>query len=373
MKIAYDHQIFTMQDCGGVSRYFFEILGQFRRLGSAEFELWLRFSNNIYLEGAEFSRHRHFLPGRRFRGKARILDQLNKFVSRKGLAAGNFDVFHPTYFDPYFLKHIGDKPFVLTIHDMTHEIYPDHFALRQKTSGWKKIVAAKASRILADSHNTKRDITRLLGIDEDRIDVVYFASSFERPPDGGRAAGAPGLPGRFILFVGNRFACKNFEAFGRGVAPLLKDKPDLRVVCAGGGPFGKEERVFLHGIGIEGRVLQRAVDDRTLASLYAAAEVFVYPSLYEGFGIPILEAFACGCPVALSRASSFPEVAGDAGLYFDPKDETSIRETIARVLDDRELRETLRARGAARSKDFSWAKTAEGVLAAYRKAAPGRM
>jgi len=367
MKIAYDHQIFTLQDYGGVSRYFFELLDHLHKTGSAEIDLWVRFSNNRYLEGAAFSSHRRLWPGRAFRGKVRLVDHLNRPHSLKRLAAQGFDIFHPTYFDPYFLRALGRKPFVLTIHDMIHEVYPGLFTRRDKTPVWKEAVAGSAARILADSQNTKRDIIRLLGIDEERIDVVYLAGSLDNHE--GRAGAAPlGLPGRFILFVGGRLDYKNFRPFARAVAPLLKDEPALGVVCAGGGPFRREERRFLRELGVEDRFLQRDIDDRTLASIYAAAEVFVFPSLQEGFGVPILEAFGCGCPVALSRASSFPEVAGEAGLYFDPADEASIRETVRRALDDGELRDTLRSRGKEQLRKFSWAKTAEETLAVYGKA-----
>jgi glycosyltransferase involved in cell wall biosynthesis len=371
MKIAYDHQIFTLQEYGGASRAFFEIMASLDHTRSAELQLWLRYSNNVYLEGAGFSRHRRFLPGRPFPGKVRLVDWLNKPLSREGLTRGDFDLFHPTYFDPYFLGAIGKKPFVLTVHDMVHEVYPELSTRRAKTPVWKKAVAPRAIRILADSQNTKKDIVRLLGIDEDRIDVIYFASALGKPPGEGRGLVSLRLPGRFILFVGVRPGYKNFQLFARAVAPLLRAEPDLGVVCAGGGSFNKTERRFLGNLGVVGRFLQHDVDDPTLASLYAAAEVFVFPSLYEGFGLPILEAFGCGCPVALSRSSSFPEVAGEAALYFDPADEASIRETVRRALADGGLRDSLRAKGRERLKNFSWAKAAAETLAAYEKALSG--
>ncbi len=370
MKIAYDHQTFTLQDYGGISRYFFELLDYFHRTGRAEFELWVRYSNNHYLEGAGFARPKRFWPGSAFRGKVRLIDRLNRPRSRRGLAAQAFDIFHPTYFDPYFLGSIGRKPFVLSVHDMIHEVYPGLFTRRDKTPVWMRAVAGRAARILADSQNTKEDIIRLLGIDGERIDVVHLAGGLERPA-GSDAAALSGVPEKYLLFVGGRLDYKNFRPFARAVAPLLLDEPALGVVCAGGGPLRRQERRFLRALGVEDRFLQRDIDDRTLASVYAAARVFVYPSLYEGFGVPILEAFSCACPVALSRASSFPEVAGEAGLYFDPADEASIRETVRRALDDAGLRDSLRAKGREQLKKFSWAKTAEETLAVYEKALPG--
>ena len=370
MKIAYDHQTFTLQDYGGISRYFFELLNYLHRTGRANFDLWVRFSNNLYLEGSPFSDHRRFCPGRSFRGKVRLVDRLNRPRSRRGLAAQAFDLFHPTYFDPYFLGPLGRKPFVLTIHDMVHEHFPGLFTRQAMTPVWKKAVAPGAARILADSQNTKNDIIRLLGIDEERIDVVHLAGGLEKP-SGPAPASIPGFPERYLLFVGGRVEYKNFRPFARAVAPLLREDPGLGVVCAGGGPFRRDERRFLGELGLADRFLQRDLDDRGLGSAYAAAVVFVFPSLYEGFGVPILEAFSCDCPVVLSRASSFPEVAGQAAAYFDPADEASIRETVRRALDDEGLRESLRAKGKEQLKKFSWARTAEATLAVYEKALAG--
>jgi glycosyltransferase involved in cell wall biosynthesis len=175
-----------------------------------------------------------------------------------------------------------------------------------------------------------------------------------------------------LLYVGTRSGYKNFRAFVGAIAPLLKADADLVVLCVGGGAFNTSERKFFSELRIFDRLTQVEASDPELASLYHSARAFVFPSLYEGFGIPILEAFSCGCPCVLSRASCFPEIAGDAALYFDVDDEDSMTELIRKALYDESVRNELVTRGLQRHKMFSWQKTAKETLDVYRSAVPTR-
>jgi glycosyltransferase involved in cell wall biosynthesis len=171
------------------------------------------------------------------------------------------------------------------------------------------------------------------------------------------------------LFVGNRGLYKNFYVFARAVAAVTSHYPELRLVCLGGGKFSRWETKFFKIIGLDGRVSSFPADDPTLVQAYKNAMAFVYPSLYEGFGIPILEAFACECPVVCSRTSCFPEIAGDAALYFDPKDFRSIKAALLQILGDKGLRENMRAQGYLRVQRYSWEKSARETLAVYQSVA----
>ena len=177
--------------------------------------------------------------------------------------------------------------------------------------------------------------------------MVYLGNSLQGIDDAGSNTGDP-LPEKYLLFVGDRSLYKNFYLFAEAVAPLVKTDPGLRLVCVGGRPFSGQENAFFRYHGLDGKVDYQQVNDTTLAGLYRGAIAFVYPSLYEGFGIPVLEAFSCDCPAILSNTSSLPEVGGDAAAYFDPKDASSIRETVCRVVCDRGLREKMIARGRER-------------------------
>jgi glycosyltransferase involved in cell wall biosynthesis len=362
MKILYDHQIFSSQAFGGISRYFYELLSRFSADAEIEFELALRYSRNSYLAGADFVAVSSFFGDRRFFGKTTLLNLINGLYSKRGVRRGDFDVFHPTYYNPYFLPHLRRKPFVVTVYDMVHELYPEMFAADDPTREWKREVLRNASRVIAISESTKSDLLRFYGVDEAVVKVVHLAGSL-----GVTTAARPvaGLPDRYLLFVGQRRGYKNFAPFARAVTPLLKGDSGLTVVCAGGGGFSPDERALFDGLGIAGRICQVSVDDDHLVALYRNARAFVYPSLYEGFGIPVLEALACGCPTVVSDSSSLPEVGGDAALYFDPHDELSMRDAISRAISDASLRGEFRERGFARARQFSWDKTARETKAVY--------
>jgi glycosyltransferase involved in cell wall biosynthesis len=145
----------------------------------------------------------------------------------------------------------------------------------------------------------------------------------------------------------------------------VKSNRNLLVLCAGGGEFTKEERVFFKTLNILDKVKFESASDQNLQKLYSGATAFFYPSLYEGFGIPILEAMNCGCPVAASNVSSIPEVGGEAICYFDPINKSSIYDAASSLLTNDSLRQRLREKGYERAKEFSWKKTSEETYKSY--------
>ena len=146
--------------------------------------------------------------------------------------------------------------------------------------------------------------------------MVYLASSVNKQM--ADTKGKLNLPSNYILYVGNRGFYKNFNNFIISIEPLLKEHKDLFLICTGGGVFTNEEKFFFHSKEIENKILHKGADDITLATLYANTLVFIFPTLYEGFGIPALEAMNCDCPVIMSNTSSLTEVGGDAAVYFNP-------------------------------------------------------
>jgi glycosyltransferase involved in cell wall biosynthesis len=361
MRILYDYQIFSSQNYGGISRYFFELLRRFADDDAIDCELALRYSNNSYLSGSGVARCEPFFDGKKFPGKTTLIEFLNRLQSRGRLLRGGFDVFHPTYYNPYYIKHLGAKPCVVTVYDMVHELYPEMYPASETTRQWKKQVLAHASKIIAISENTRQDVTRLYGIDEKQIDVIPLASSLQTAGP----APEPQVSVKYLLFVGQRLRYKNFPFFIRAAASVLRRDHDLNIVCVGGGTFSPEESALFEALGMAGRISQQSVSDETLTHLYRNATAFIFPSLYEGFGIPVLEAFGCGCPVVLARSSCFPEVAGDAALYFDPNDEASLRVILEKICGDENLREEMRNLGNIRGREFSWDKTAVQTKAVY--------
>lgn len=366
MKIQYDHQIFTSQKYGGISRYFYELMKEFDSLGNIQTNTSLLLSNNHYISEKKYTHHMSFLPEKEFRGKQRLLNLFNKPNSIYALKKQNFDIFHPTYYDPYFLDYIGDKPFVLTVYDMIHEKFGDMFSPSDKTSTQKRLLIEKATKVIAISESTKKDLMEVFGTDESKIEVVYLGNSMF--PNSLQNKNID-IPKKYILFVGSRGAYKNFERFIVSISQILHNDKNLFVICAGGGKFNAKELEEFSTLNISKQIKQYNLDDDTLANFYQNAELFVFPSLYEGFGIPILEAFACGCPLVCSDTSSLPEVAGDAACYFDPYSQESIRDAVEKVLNSNDLQNELREKGTKRLKQFSWKQTALETKKVYESVA----
>jgi glycosyltransferase involved in cell wall biosynthesis len=388
LRVLLDFQAFELQRWGGISRLFLELARGLR--DRADVEVAMARSVNGYvpelnrllglavtgdghpetfLGGARVPLRRQLWSIRKRLSPRTLAPRLNRERALARLRAGGFDLFHPTYFDPYFLEALGDRPFVLTVHDLAHDVFPALFP-GDVTAERRRRLAARAARIIAVSEWTRRDVVERLGVDPAKVDVVHHGFAWAAPP-----APPPSLPERYVLYTGTRHAYKNWGFFVTAAAPLLLGTPGLHLVCTGH-PFSRDERALLARTGLAARTVHVAAEEGTLRALYAGARAFVFPSLYEGFGFPVLEAFAEGCPAALARTSSLPEVGGDAALYFDPTDAGALRGALARLLGDDALRAELAARGRARAKAFTWERTCAATLDVYRRAlgerVPGR-
>ena len=242
---------------------------------------------------------------------------------------------------------------------MTFERYPQDVLIYDRTIPHKKRLIAEADHIIAVSENTKRDIVELLGTDPSKISVVHHGY---RPV----VTASDQLFDRYVLYVGERKGYKNFLPWLSAIRPIFNLDPGLKIVCTGS-PFTHAEQKLFARWNIADRLVHISANDAQMASLYRHALCFVFPSHYEGFGIPILEAFHNGCPVCLSNASCFPEVAGDAALYFNPGDAQSMQDTLKELLTSNTLCNELRLKGMLRSKEFTLEKMVENTCNVYRK------
>lgn len=363
MKVLFDHQAFCLQPFGGISRYFAELMNSLMAIGSVEPSLSLLIGSNHHLAQIVHPKPRFTSPWElTFYGRSVVLETINRPTAIAALRHQSFDVFHPTYYSPYFLSRLGAKPFVLTIFDMIHELYekPD-----DPTVAMKRGLARKAARIIAISEQTKRDIVSILGIAEEKITVISLANSIKPVSNAGVGMN---LPPRYILYVGNRCSYKNFWFFTESISRLLASSSDLHLICAGSHEFKREEQRRFNDLRIGTNVHHYPGDDRSLAGLYQNALGLVLPSLYEGFGLPILEAFACGCPVAASNTGSLPEVADKAAIYFSPADKEQLLESVRSIIEDTSLRDRLRLLGYKRATMFSWEQTAKKTAEVYMAA-----
>lgn len=363
MVIFFDHQTFSLQTHGGVSRYFTELISGINHTGVHRAYAPLLFSNNEYrLRSA--SGVKPFLPGWQLPRKASVLYHFNQSYTRLCLRRRAYDVFHATYYDPYFLPLLNGKPCVVTIHDMIYERLGHVFkelARDQLVQRRKQLTAQRADHIIVVSEATKRDVVDWLGIDPAKISVIHLANSLV-PVDHEPYLTDESVP--YLLFVGNRAYYKNFVGLLQAIRELLV-RYQVRLVCAGGGAFNAEEHALLRALRVQNWVVQRAIDDQTLSGLYQRAIGFLFPSYYEGFGLPVLEAFACNCPCIVSNKGSLPEVAADAALYMDPARTDSMAEAVEQLLNNAALRQTLIRKGRRRLAHFSWKKTAANTIRVY--------
>jgi glycosyltransferase involved in cell wall biosynthesis len=277
-----------------------------------------------------------------------------------------------------FPENIPDRANVFTLPDLTFLHYPQHHT-SGNVSNWSRFcerAVKHGDMILTYSEHTRQDIVRTLGVPEHKIRVTPLAAGSEFRPIADRALlrrqlASFGLQDqRYILSVGTLEPRKNQARLIRAFARLLRLEPGLphQLVFAGGKGWDNEP-IFeaVKQEGIEDRILFLGRSD-PLEVLYNGADLMVYPSLYEGFGLPPLEALACGTPVITSNSSSLPEVVGDAALSVDPEDEEGLCEAMRHVLQDEKLRVELSAKGVQRARQFSWERTAATTLEAYQAA-----
>ncbi|MFC0321578.1 MULTISPECIES: glycosyltransferase family 4 protein [Olivibacter] len=364
MKILFDHQIFSLQNYGGISRYFSALSQGLKSNEGISSHIKLLYSRNHYLEAKNSVLSKTM--GELFLKKQKKIYKWNEKYSKYLIGKNDFDVFHPTYYNPYFLDSLK-RPYVITVHDMIHELFPEFFAPNDETVLVKKKAINKANHIIAISESTKRDLQLLLNIPEDKITVIHH-SLFDKlvihsePQEQGKSKHS--VP--YVLYVGSRDGYKNFYKFITATANILKGY-DIALLCVGGGSFGIAEVELINRLNLAQYVKQVDAHEEELKLYYANAVCFVYPSLYEGFGLPILEAFNNKCPVVCSNTSCFPETAGDSAVYFNPKDIDDIAAAVNLVLTDEKLRSNLIENGLKRLQMFSLTNCLQKTMDCYNK------
>lgn len=264
---------------------------------------------------------------------------------------------------------------VITIHDLAFLRFP-HLLTTESASYYGQINKAvkRADQIIAVSHSTSQDILDLLDVDPQKVTVVYSAAAPECRPltdtEKQERRKRLGLPDRFVLFVGTLEPRKNLPTLLEAFLRVWQEHRVPLVVVGGKGWL--YERVFMTLERLrftEEQVhLVGTVPSRQLADYYGCATCLVMPSLYEGFGLPALEAMACGTPVVVSNVSSLPEIVGDSGLQVSPEDVEGLAEALIRLLADHELRRKLGEMALRRAASFSWDRTARETLAVYQRA-----
>lgn len=358
LSVTFDHQIFAQQAYGGISRYFAAIAGLLPEHGVEP-----RFPFPFHINRHAGHLPRRILPGVRIPASrlpsaaARLVDSLAVRVATRAVPA---DVFHETYYSDQRRSPRG-MPVALTVYDMIHELFPNP-SVEDPTASLKRSAVARADRILCISECTKRDLIALYPEVEPKCAVTLLGFDSRPLSQAPRPLERP-----YLLFVGLRGGYKNFAGLIEALAsaPALVRNFDL--VCIGGGAFTNAEEAAINAIrAMGGRVSQVNATDEQLPAWYRHAEAFIYPSLYEGFGIPPLEAMAQDCPVVCFKVASVPEVCGDAARYASDTTPEALASAIEAVIGDAEEAGALRRRGSEQLGRFSWDRCAAQTAAIYR-------
>lgn len=364
MRIALDYQTFTLQTYGGISRYFTQLAQGFLSM-EQQVKVFAPLYRNSYLKSLPqetiYGRHINRYPPK----TTRFFSAYNQLVSRYQIARWKPDVVHETY---YARQGSAPRncPTVVTVYDMIHELFQSEFPKRDNTAAIKKIAVGRADHVICISENTKSDLIRLHGTPANKISVVLLGFDKFSVNQGLQETATP-VTKPFLLYVGSRGGYKNFSGFLGAVASSQKLLRDFNIVAFAGPKFSSVELSFMNSLGFaENQVQHTGGSDALLGSFYDAARAFVYPSVYEGFGIPPLEAMAHYCPVISSNTSSMPEVIGNAAEYFNPSDTVDMRRAIEAVVYSDSRVASLKAFGAERLAYFSWSKCAQETLNIYR-------
>ncbi len=365
-RVVFDHQIFSKQQFGGISRYFTELARQLSQDTSWEVEVLAFAHVNDHLRTLD-ARLVHGWRVPHYRRLAPLWQALDDRLTERQLARRSPAILHRTY---YAARPVTARcPTVLTVYDMIHERFPSYFPEERALVARKRAAVLDADRVLCISESTRRDLLDVVPVDPARVSVVPLAAGLEpAPPTVPRVCAEP-----YLLCVGQRGAHKNFD----GLLQALRVEPRLleshRLVLFGGAPWTPQDADAVRALGLPVNAIRHVGhDDTLLPALYRDASALVVPASYEGFGLPVLEAMRCGCPVVCSAGSSLPEVGGDAAEYCDTSDPEAFAAAITRVLDDPERRAGMRERGQRQAGRFSWGRCAAETAAVYRSAIAAR-
>ena len=373
IKIGVDGNEANVEKKVGVSVYALNILKYFHKTANQKimFEVYLKNPPHIDMPSANKYFEYKVIPGPFL--WSQIYLPIYLYFHK------NIDV----YFSPaHYLPRFCPVPQVVTIHDLAYLYFPEDFIKKDlwQLKNWTKFSVNKATKIISVSKTTKKDIVKNYGVDENKVSVIYNGfektvgakTSAVKHSDKKLARTAKVKLRKYILFVGTIQPRKNLEVLIDAFSKFSQTKIDFKLVIVGKkgwlyeGPFEK-----VRSMKLEDKVIFTGhISDEELIWYYKNAFCLVLPSLYEGFGIPVLEAMSYSCPTVLSMNSSLPEIGGDASIYFDPKNSDDLLKKLSTLQDNDELRIELISKGKQRIKNFSWKKCGQETLEIIKNCAP---
>ncbi len=361
-RVLLDGEAFYRHSRSGITRYFTELISAYRRqpeLGIDPVTPYRFVANRHLTEAMPNSYRRVPVPAR---WRAPFFSRVNGRAAER--AATSIDLIHHTLYERAALDYAPGVPRVGTVYDFTFELHADLFPGNTEIAGLvreKDHFLSRCDGLLCISEMTYKDLKACRPDLDVPVEITplgvadsFFCEAIPPPK---------GIPPQYLLHVGNRHAHKNTDVLFRAFAHLMGRHADLHLVLCGN--FLASEKARLEDLGIAKRTVCVRVADDQLPALYAHAVAFVFPSRYEGFGLPVVEAMASGCPVIMSDVPALLEVAGDIALTFEPDDVNALADLVERVLADPELRRRMVDAGRIRARDFSWQRTAASTATAY--------
>ena len=361
MKILFDYSIFFHQKYGGISRYFLNLQEQFLKK-NIETKIFAPIHNNIFLKNNKNQNISNFYLENYPLFTRKIFKNFNHYSSKLFCKTYKPHVIHKTFYE----KNVSNEQCkrIITVYDLIHEIYSKDYNY-DKDNKPKEKALESVDKIICISNKTKEDLINFYNIDEKKIDVIYLGiqkfSDFKEKK-------LIKIEKPFLLYVGDRGKYKNFSNFIKAYSLSKKLKNDFNIICCGGGKITKNEKNFISNLNIDNsKILQIEVTDNELAYLYKNSTALVYPSLYEGFGLPTIEAMSLGCPVICSNHEAIMEAVGKAAKIFDPSNIEEIKNCIEETIYSKDQLDKLKIKGVERSKLFSWEKCAQETLNVYNE------
>ena len=364
MRIFYDHQVFSLQDAGGASRYHFELIRNLQANANFAIDALLGLNNSVMpfasLRQATTritSRKTGIRPG----AVRYAANELQTVVAAPLL--GEFDIYHPTLYRA--LPWVRRRRVVVTHHDCIHERFPHLFADAASIIRAKNKLFQQADAIICVSASSQRDLLHFYdGLEKKTYVVHHGFSPLESAPEDGDSDVNKLRP--YLLYVGSRAGYKNFSLLLEAFASSGLTS-EYRLLAVGGGGLTTAEHERIAALRLAGSVtIIPKANDTVLAGAYRNAALFVYPTLYEGFGFPPLEAMSLGCPVLVNRISSLPEICGDAAFYFAAPDVEELARSLVSTLGDSQGLSTRKALGRQQIGRYDWHRTARSTLDVYR-------
>ena len=369
MKILYDYQIFLNQSAGGPSRYYYNLINEISKkhlikvcaplhindylINLDKNQVYGYKIDNFFFNNTSY-KIKEFL-------KYKILNKINLYFQNKKIIDFKPNIIHRTYYDDYNTN----LPVVLTVYDLIHEKYHEMYG-KDKNFRPKKKAIDRADIIICISKNTLKDLNYYYDLNDKKTEVVYLGSNIDYKTKKKNINKI--LKNNYLLFVGKRTGYKNFVSLLKAYSKSEKLQKDFMIKCFGGGKLTKNEIKLILDLKISLKnIIFIQGSDEQLIDLYQNASALIYPSKYEGFGLPLLEAMSFDCPVLCSNTSSLPEVGGDAVKYFDPENWESILNSILSVVYSNSKSNDLRSYGREQIKKFNWKDCSNKTIQIYKE------